>query len=376
MASEYPSVDDFVAAYLSTCDLVPAPAPQQGVLPANGLQYAGAHMLPNTYQQAVGASTQQCPAAAQASTARHQPGIPSRWEQGSGDVYMQPYDQMAHQHMSMNQYPQQQDWQLQQQQLQLLHEQQQQQQQHQQQLLQLQQQAAAAQAAAAQAAELQSSSHKARSGRSRSPKSGRQSGSSSQQTQQQESSSAATGRRNGKSTGSARGQKVKVKQEQQEVNMDVDQAMMYTAMDGFFATPELGHTASAPAALSHAGAVPAQAAAAAAYAGSNAASFSAYGQQQAGNLTNVLMMRQAYGQQAMQQQAMQQQAQGQMQPRAVPEADVPDMTHLTVMQVRVRLRCVVQRHGASRRRAQQQMGWASASKQRALKAYQQVSCAG
>jgi hypothetical protein len=354
MASEFPSVDDFVAAYLSNCELVPAP--QQGVLTANGMQFTGVNMLPNTYQQAVGTSSQQCPAAAQASTAPHQPGIPGRWEQGSGDVYMQPYDQMAHQHMSMNQYPQQQDWQLQlqlqqlqQQQLQLLHEQRQQQQHHQQQqqhhqlqqqqqqqqqLQQLQQQAAI------QAAHLQVNNHKPQTDRSGSPKSGRQSGSGSQQTQQQESSNAAAGRRNGKISTSARAQKVKIKREQQEVDMAVNQAMMYTAMDGFFANPDLGHTASAPAALSHVGAVPASAPVApAAYAG-GAASFSAFGQHQQGNLTNVLMMQQAYGQQVLgqqqqqQQHAMQQQAQGQMQPGAVPEEDEPDMTHLTVMQVR------------------------------------------
>lgn len=319
MANEYPSVDDFVAAYLANCE-PSLHTSQQGPPPtANGLPFAGANGVQPTYQQTVSTDGPHGFAA----EAQGQ-GVQGKWQgQGTGDVYMQPYDQTAHQ-VPMGQYGQQADWQLQQQQLQLaaLHHQQQQAQQQQQQQQQVLAMQTAAELQAAAAAGLSAAptviDHPASNG------------SSSKPVQQQEASTSATGKRASRSRSSTRGRKPKQEQDAYEA-----QPMLQAELDNSFVGHSLGHTVSAPAQASD----PAMAAAMAAQLGM-ANSFPAFGQAgpvfaPPGNLANVLMMQQQ-AQAARQQQAAGAQAM-QTQSSLFQEDNEPDMSHLTVMQVS---RCV------------------------------------
>jgi hypothetical protein len=310
MATDYSSVDSFVAAYLANCESQ-AQTQQQGQN-AHGLPFAGANGLQPAFQQVIGVAGQ----------VHSMGGVHLKYEQGAGDVYMQPYDQTAHQ-MCMNHVAQQRDWQLQQQQqqqLELLLQQQQQQQHHaQQQAQQHQQQVLAA------AVEVQGAGS---GGRPATPKSSSWPGSSSSKQLEQPEASATTGKRSSRSKTNSRG-----RSSRQEQDAAAAQQAVTTDMDRSFAEHNLVHSMSAPPQPSD------PAAAAAAFAAAQVGgphSFPAYGQagplhDQPGNLAGVLMMQQQ-AEAARQQQAASAHAM-QMQPSALQEEDEPDMSHLTVMQV-------------------------------------------
>jgi len=322
MNETYPSVDEFVAAYLATCEA--SAGCESGVAGLNGLAFA--HGAQPAYQQPV--ATQPFPVAIQTSTAV--PGVPQpnytsakAWEQSTGDVYMQPYDQTAQQ-LPMAQFGVGANWQLQQPQLQLLNQQQQQLQflnQHQQQLQQHQQEQGMPGMQAASES-YQASAVATAAGRSATPKTARQGGSTNGKQQGEASSTATGNKRSTRSKSSSRG--ASRKSQQHSMDGAVEQSLLRSNAAGGQLYHNLGHSNCAPP-LSR-GTAAAVAAAEAAGPRSLSSNFpDIYAQP--GNLSSVLTMQQV--QAAQQQQQQQQQVLNLLQQ----EPEEPDMSHLTVMQV-------------------------------------------
>lgn len=309
MAMEYPSVDEFVAAYLANFE---QRREYGAALVADGLPFGGANGLhPAAYHYPGNAASLQqqqqqtsCPAAPPPP-----PGAVTCEQQG--DVYMQPADQMCYQTQFLQQPA---DWQQQQLQLQI---QQQAQQHHAPQPADLQ---AAATSAGAKGHPTAAKATAVR------PSTG---SSSSTKATQAEVSTSATGKRSSRNkSSSTRGRKAKsdardtVAAGQPPVKAEPQDA-------GSFVAANLGHSMSAPPQPAN----PAAFSAAQLVLGSN--SFSAYGQGVPayglpGNLSNVLLLQQQA--QAASSGQQQQRAAG-AQAMQVQESDEPDMSHLTVMQV-------------------------------------------